>query len=500
MAWQGQAGPEDAGGGGGHVGGVEATVSMDTSGIAPGLTALKSGMEAAGAEIAKLEAKVAASSRWTDRWMVGLGGVGAEANKTGYRLQVFAQGLDDLRYVPEMGLRPILNNIVQISPALGIAAIAAQGFVSAMGGMEGISKTLFGESKTLTEADRMDTLAKNTKRTADETKLLNEHKKEQQRIEAMLGGKSKGETTTATAVQGAFNESNPEAVLAGILAARQERNAPLETDSHLPGAIATRLEQLRTARRVAAGGGTEEEMVRYGAGGPAKEAERLQGELNDLARKLIAARRKDAEREMLAATADPGALLKTVRGRPDLFPAGTEGRLEDAGAANLIAAARRGIQGRKEIADEAKAIENATAERNLDLNAAYKEGQARRVEEDNRRGAERQDPLITPGAASKLQAARDREAQRLAENRQAGENLDAAAPIQRRADDLQERLRHLLNPEKQGQTMAGEAYFGSFHSTTAESPEAKQIREGNKLLAEIKENTSKLQKVQRIAR
>jgi hypothetical protein len=478
MAWQGQAGPEDAGGGGGHVGGVEATVSMDTSGIAPGLTALKSGMEAAGAEIAKLEAKVAASSRWTDRWMVGLGGVGAEANKTGYRLQVFAQGLDDLRYVPEMGLRPILNNIVQISPALGIAAIAAQGFVSAMGGMEGISKTLFGESKTLTEADRMDTLAKNTKRTADETKLLNEHKKEQQRIEAMLGGKSKGETTTATAVQGAFNESNPEAVLAGILAARQERNAPLETDSHLPGAIATRLEQLRTARRVAAGGGTEEEMVRYGAGGPAKEAERLQGELNDLARKLIAARRKDAER----------------------VPAGTEGRLEDAGAANLIAAARRGIQGRKEIADEAKAIENATAERNLDLNAAYKEGQARRVEEDNRRGAERQDPLITPGAASKLQAARDREAQRLAENRQAGENLDAAAPLQRRADDLQERLRHLLNPEKQGQTLGGEAYFGSFHSTTAESPEAKQIREGNKLLAEIKENTSKLQMARRIVR
>lgn len=40
-----------------------------------------------------------------------------------YRLMVAAQTLDDMQYVGEMGLRPILNNLVMIHPALGIVAI-----------------------------------------------------------------------------------------------------------------------------------------------------------------------------------------------------------------------------------------------------------------------------------------------------------------------------------------------------------------------------------------
>lgn len=42
-----------------------------------------------------------------------------------YRTQVFGQTLDDLQYVETMGLRPILNNIMAISPQVGIAMLLA---------------------------------------------------------------------------------------------------------------------------------------------------------------------------------------------------------------------------------------------------------------------------------------------------------------------------------------------------------------------------------------
>lgn len=51
------------------------------------------------------------------------------AGRLGNRLMVIGQTLDDLQYVPEMGLRPIINNLMQISPAAGVAAIALQTLV-----------------------------------------------------------------------------------------------------------------------------------------------------------------------------------------------------------------------------------------------------------------------------------------------------------------------------------------------------------------------------------
>ena len=37
----------------------------------------------------------------------------AAAKQAAYKLQVFGQGLDDLQYVGEQGLRPIINNLAQ---------------------------------------------------------------------------------------------------------------------------------------------------------------------------------------------------------------------------------------------------------------------------------------------------------------------------------------------------------------------------------------------------
>lgn len=54
----------------------------------------------------------------------GLGEAGGAFKTVGYKMQVFGQTLDDLQYVGEQGIRPIVNNLMQISPAVGIATIA----------------------------------------------------------------------------------------------------------------------------------------------------------------------------------------------------------------------------------------------------------------------------------------------------------------------------------------------------------------------------------------
>lgn len=50
--------------------------------------------------------------------------VAVKSNIARQRLMAFGNTLDDLQYVGEMGLRPIINNVMQISPAIGIALLA----------------------------------------------------------------------------------------------------------------------------------------------------------------------------------------------------------------------------------------------------------------------------------------------------------------------------------------------------------------------------------------
>ncbi len=50
--------------------------------------------------------------------------VGSEGKNAAYKLQQLGGTLDDLQYVGEQGLRPVLNNIMQISPTVGIGLLA----------------------------------------------------------------------------------------------------------------------------------------------------------------------------------------------------------------------------------------------------------------------------------------------------------------------------------------------------------------------------------------
>lgn len=488
MSFFGQSGPEDAAAGG-SVGGISAPIVMDTSGVDAGLAKLRTGLDQAGAEITRLEAKMASSARWTDRWMVGMGAFGAEAGRSTYKLQVFAQTFDDLQYVPEQGLRPILNNIVQISPAIGIAVIAVQGLVTALGGLEGISKRLFSESGTGTEAELMDKLAKNTKRSADETKILNQHKKEQQQIEAMLGGQSAKEKATASAVQEAFDESDAEAVVQGIMASR----TTLEHDKHLPGAIARKTEQLATARRVMAGGGTDEEITGYGAGGPAAAIERLKGELNDLARKLMAARRKDAEDAMLAAKKDPTALLREMERNPQNFDAGVISRFRDATpdaeSRRLIAEGEAG----------AAAYDAKVKERGLERDFA--EGQAEAAAEEFAKAqADEGMGIVNQGVENLKEENARREALNAEKNRAFRGNIDDVARLKERGSDLDWRLRLLTNPERRGQSLSLDAFESSIKATSGVSEEVKRLHAIWEVNKEIRDNTKKLKAITRIPR
>lgn len=76
--------------------------------------AMGSAIAGAGSKAAASAGKIAQSTT----------AIASGASSAGYRLQVLGQGLDDLQYVGEMGLRPIIGNLMQISPAVGIVAIA----------------------------------------------------------------------------------------------------------------------------------------------------------------------------------------------------------------------------------------------------------------------------------------------------------------------------------------------------------------------------------------
>jgi hypothetical protein len=81
----------------------------------------------------------------------GKGGkTGGGGSKLGYQLMNVGQLLDDLQYVGEMGLRPIMNNLMQINPLLGIAAIAFDRYgrsaLQALGGMDQLKKQVGPDS------------------------------------------------------------------------------------------------------------------------------------------------------------------------------------------------------------------------------------------------------------------------------------------------------------------------------------------------------------------
>jgi hypothetical protein len=118
-----------------------------------------------GGEVAKLSSQLKAAES----------GSGLAAHK----VMQLGQTLDDLQYVGEQGLRPIINNIMQMSPALGIAMI---GFQLLWTHADKLSN-LFAQGETKTEAERMKELGEKTEKTADEMERLSKYQRERKNIQ-----------------------------------------------------------------------------------------------------------------------------------------------------------------------------------------------------------------------------------------------------------------------------------------------------------------------------
>jgi hypothetical protein len=120
--------------------------------------------------------------------------------------------LDDLQYVPEMGLRPILNNIMAIAPAAGIALLALDQLRKHFTDLQ----FLWGGNATKTQAEQMEALRDATARTAAETAKLAKYDRER--------AAAKDQAETATESEAAQTKAVNEAIV----------NAPLENvDKHI---------------------------------------------------------------------------------------------------------------------------------------------------------------------------------------------------------------------------------------------------------------------------
>lgn len=111
-----------------------------------------------------------------------------EAGKFQSGLQRLGYAADDLQYVFQngMGLRPIINNLMQVSPLLGAVALAVDVLYRNWDSVEG----LWGNTKAKTEAQLMEELAKKTALTADETRRLYEYELKRDTIKAQSQGRT----------------------------------------------------------------------------------------------------------------------------------------------------------------------------------------------------------------------------------------------------------------------------------------------------------------------
>lgn len=132
-----------------------------------------------------------------------------ESAKFQQGLQKLGYAADDLQYVFQngMGLRPIINNLMQVSPLVGALALAADLLYRHWDSVEG----LWGNSKAKTEAQLMEELAKKTGLTADETRRLFEWEQKRDTIKAQSQGrtavdKSRNETANRAIIEAGYSD------------------------------------------------------------------------------------------------------------------------------------------------------------------------------------------------------------------------------------------------------------------------------------------------------
>lgn len=145
----------------------------------------------------------------------------------------FGQTIDDLQYVAEMGLRPIINNVMQFSPAIGVAMIAVDQLYRRWDDIknlfdQGIPRPVLDQTeelkKKIDEAQKVtEELGKKTRLDLDEltryqqatedVKKFNDELKKRDELERILGQRTEGQQQYGGAFQKAVSASGGKAAL-----------------------------------------------------------------------------------------------------------------------------------------------------------------------------------------------------------------------------------------------------------------------------------------------
>lgn len=367
---------------------------------------------------------------------------GTKATKQfSYQLMALGQTLDDLQYVGEMGLRPIINNLMMLSPALGIAVIAfdqirkhSEGLIDVLRGVGSVLGEVFGEgTNSLFEGmiDWLGKVGKASQRLVDDIKgAWGELSGSTKRGEAdMVADFLKvGANDEANQKKGkAYSEAVTEKYGRGNLLARFVSPELAENNPELAQREAARIAEMMN--RVAAGSPEAiKELEGMAASDPAlrgvlheadpqtKENEKAEDKLRkDAERRAKAADKRD--REMQEADEKANRLLR--KRRDDII----EKKIE------------RG--------------EPLTGEEMMGMNDPLREKLAGKVTKD----------------------------------------ADKRATLEERYSDVAQRLYEARNPERQGQSLGMDQFEGSVKSTTG-------LTEGEKQLIRIRELQEELVRIQ----
>jgi hypothetical protein len=292
---------------------------------------LSTSLSRATSEVRELEAAIAkqgmamdSGAAMTTKVHTGMKGISDGSSMASYRLMALGNTMDDLQYVGSMGIRPIVNNVMQISPAIGIALIAVDQLSKHW---SQLAEAVLG-TPVVDEVQKMHDLADATDETAAATDRLAKAKKQAKDIAALQEARTEEQQRTAKEVTEAVTEYGTDKEsgidrIAGSLVAAQRAGGELPTSSP----------EVEKARRDA------EYMRSVGSRNPFnRDMYRTAGDRAKVADKMV----KDAEdkfnneqlrqaRELVEAARTDPLKRKQLAGAVRQFDPGLAGQIEAAG-------------------------------------------------------------------------------------------------------------------------------------------------------------------------
>ncbi len=252
-----------------EVGGISASIDLDTGALAADLKKAEAALKDTGDQIKELQAYIQATGgkvgqfdatlkeltnterqqqQEVKRLSAELSNLGVATEKVGGSMRSTRMAMhstlmvgSDLATGSVQGLTSHLERlgygmsaVAGLSPVMG-AAIGA-GFFVAAAGIKAVVEhwdeflAILDIHATHTEAEEMEKLEKATSRTADEQARLNKYKREQHEIAEIMAGRSKAEQGTAGSIGGSFSEGDPEAIVKGIVSTRQAQGKNIKID------------------------------------------------------------------------------------------------------------------------------------------------------------------------------------------------------------------------------------------------------------------------------